>query len=91
MVRSVAHNETLKSMETANLEYAYTPHIPTCEGIPVTDNGGPWGCETSRIPHFLDNWLTDGGEIVKLTLQKNSWCSFILEAESTPTECGWKD
>jgi hypothetical protein len=25
------------------------------------------GCETSRIPHFLDNRLTDGGEVVSPT------------------------
>jgi hypothetical protein len=31
--------------------------------IPVTDRGGPWGCETSRLPHFLDNRLTEGGEV----------------------------
>jgi hypothetical protein len=24
---------------------------------------GLWGCETSRFPHFLDNRLTDGGEV----------------------------
>jgi hypothetical protein len=30
--------------------------------IPVTGLGGPYGCETSRLPHFLDNRLTDGGE-----------------------------
>jgi hypothetical protein len=23
--------------------------------------------ETLRFPHFLDNWLTDGGEVVSLT------------------------
>jgi hypothetical protein len=27
----------------------------------------PWGCETSWLQHFLDNWLTDGGEVVRLT------------------------
>jgi hypothetical protein len=27
--------------------------------IPVTGRGGPQGCETSRLPHFLDNLLTD--------------------------------
>jgi hypothetical protein len=32
----------------------------------VTSRGGPWGCETSRLPHFLDNLLTDGGEVVSL-------------------------
>jgi hypothetical protein len=25
------------------------------------------GCETSRLPHFLDNRLTDGSEFVTLT------------------------
>jgi hypothetical protein len=40
-------------------------------------------------PHFLDNWLTDGGEVVRLPLrppftpQEDSWYSFLLEAEST--------
>jgi hypothetical protein len=33
----------------------------------VTDRGGPWGCETSRLPHVLDSQLTDGGEVVSLT------------------------
>jgi hypothetical protein len=46
--------------------------------------------ETSRLPHFLKNRLTDGGEVVSLTClaalypQEDSWCSFLLEAESTP-------
>jgi hypothetical protein len=35
--------------------------------ISVTGRGGPWGCETSRLPHFLDNLLTDGFEVVRLT------------------------
>jgi hypothetical protein len=34
--------------------------------IPVTGCGGPQGCETLRLPDFLDNWLTDGGEVVSL-------------------------
>jgi hypothetical protein len=29
--------------------------------IPVTGRGGPYGYETSKSPHFLDNRLTDGG------------------------------
>jgi hypothetical protein len=51
-----------------------------------------------RIPHFLDNRLTDGGEVVSLirrlrfTPQKDSWYSFLLKAESTPEpQCDWKD
>jgi hypothetical protein len=38
-----------------------------CKAIPVTGRGGPQGCETSRLPHFLDNRFTDGGEVVSLT------------------------
>jgi hypothetical protein len=27
--------------------------------IPVIGRGGPYGCETSRLPHFVENRLTD--------------------------------
>jgi hypothetical protein len=31
--------------------------------VPVTDRGGPLGCETSRLLHFLHNRFTDGSEV----------------------------
>jgi hypothetical protein len=34
------------------------------KSIPVTGRGG---CQTSRFPHFIDNLLTDDGEVVSLT------------------------
>jgi hypothetical protein len=37
------------------------------KAITVTGRGGPYGCETSRLPHFLDNWLTYDGEVASLT------------------------
>jgi hypothetical protein len=37
------------------------------KAIPVTGRGGPQGCETSWLPHFLDNRRTDGGKVVSLT------------------------
>jgi hypothetical protein len=50
------------------------------------------------VRHFLDNRLTDGGEVVSLIRrsqlypQEDAWYSFLLEAESTPgPQCGWKD
>jgi hypothetical protein len=59
------------------------------KAIPVTDRGGPESCETSRLPHFLDSELRDGG--ISLTRwpatlypQEHSWYSFLLETESTP-------
>jgi hypothetical protein len=61
------------------------------KAISVTGRGDPWGCETSRLPHFLENRITDGGEVVSLTPrqaslypQEDSWYAFLLEAESTP-------
>jgi hypothetical protein len=36
------------------------------KALPLTGREGPQGCETSRLPHFLDNRLTDGGEVVSL-------------------------
>jgi hypothetical protein len=33
--------------------------------IPVTGRGGPLGCERSRLPHYLDKRLTDGGKVVQ--------------------------
>jgi hypothetical protein len=48
----------------------------------------------SRLPHFLDIQLTDGGEVVSLmhqppfTPQEDSWYSFLLEAELTQAIMG---
>jgi hypothetical protein len=39
------------------------------EPIPGAGHGGPEGCEMSRLPHILDNWVPDGGEVVSLTCQ----------------------
>jgi hypothetical protein len=51
----------------------------------------------SRLPHYLDNRLTDGGEVDSLTSwlafthQEDSWYSFLLEAQPNPRpKCSWK-
>jgi hypothetical protein len=62
----------------------------TGKAFPVTGRGGPYGCETSRLSHYLENRLTVGVEVVSLTPrplfspQEDSRYSFLLEAESTP-------
>jgi hypothetical protein len=37
------------------------------KAIPLTGLWGPFGCETSRLPHSLDSQLTDGSEDVSVT------------------------
>jgi hypothetical protein len=57
------------------------------KAVSVTGCGGPLGCERWRFPHFLDNRLTDGGEVFRpsaLYPKEDSWYSFLLEAESIP-------
>jgi hypothetical protein len=46
--------------------FTITNVVKKSKSIPVTGRGGPWICETSRLPHFPDNRLTDGGEVVSL-------------------------
>jgi hypothetical protein len=56
----------------------------------ITGRKGPQSSEKSRLRQFLDNQVTDGGEVVSLTSrppftpQEDSWYSLLLEAESTP-------
>jgi hypothetical protein len=50
--------------------YPAPPHkcrIEKAKDLPSTGRGGPLGCEASRFPHSVDSWLTDGGEVVRLT------------------------
>jgi hypothetical protein len=37
--------------------------------IPVTGRGGPYRCERSRLPHYLDKRLTDSGKGVSPKLR----------------------
>jgi hypothetical protein len=49
------------------IDYCKDSQCKKGKAIPVTGHGGPQGCETSRLPHFLDNRLTDSGKVVSLT------------------------
>jgi hypothetical protein len=44
----------------------------------LAGGGGPYGCETLSLLHFLDNRLTDGSEIVSLT----RWSAFTSQDDS---------
>jgi hypothetical protein len=52
---------------TNRLSYGAALPDSFCGSIKVTGRGSPKGSETSRLPHFLDNRLKDGDEIVNLT------------------------
>jgi hypothetical protein len=47
-----------------------TDRVKVGKALPVTGRAKPYGCETSIFSHFLDSRLTDGGEVVSLTLQR---------------------
>jgi hypothetical protein len=61
------------------------------KAAPVTGLGGLSGCKILRIPHCLDNRLTDGGKVVSPTYRPLLsspetlfvclWYSFLLETE----------
>jgi hypothetical protein len=42
------------------------------KAAPVTDRGGLWGCMLLRISHHLDNSLTDGADVITLTVRLQS-------------------
>jgi hypothetical protein len=42
--------------------------LRTDKAFPVTDHGGPQGCDTLRLSHFLENRLRDGREVFNLTV-----------------------
>jgi hypothetical protein len=42
-------------------------YIERSKAVPVTGRGDLYGFKTSRLPHFLDNRLTDSGEVISLT------------------------
>jgi hypothetical protein len=50
-----------------NPDHTLIPVQAKGKAIPITGRGGPEGFEMSRLPYFLDNWFTDGGEVVSLT------------------------
>jgi hypothetical protein len=59
------------------------------KAVPETSCGGSQGCETLRLPHFLDSRLTDGvifslKSLPRYTPQEDSRLLLLLEAESTP-------
>lgn len=35
------------------------------KAVNATGRGGAQSCETSKLPHILNKWLTDGGEVPK--------------------------
>jgi hypothetical protein len=64
---------------------------PKGKAIPVRGREGPYGCGTSKLPHFL--YTVSSQMAVRLSAlragrplppQEDSWYSFLLEAESTP-------
>jgi hypothetical protein len=56
-----------ESVGLIRISLSLSLYIYIYESISVTGRGVPLGCEKSRLPHILDNRLTDGGKVVTLT------------------------
>jgi hypothetical protein len=39
------------------------------KAVPVTGSGGLLGCESSRLPHYLENRPTDSSDVASVTLR----------------------
>jgi hypothetical protein len=83
-------HETFLSASGRNPVLCQFKDIKKGKAIAVIGREGSYGSERSRLPHFLDNRLTDGGTVASLTRRppftprEDSWYSLLLEAESTP-------
>jgi hypothetical protein len=74
-----------------NSFFAFSLHCPSLNvkrvKLSLTGRGCPYGCETSMLPHFLENQLTVGGDVgstghqAVTYPQEDSWYSFLLEAK----------
>jgi hypothetical protein len=77
----------MKEIQQETISHNQLPdhyHRKKGKAILETGRGELWGCETLMLPHFLDNWLTYGGEVVNLTCwlaalypQEDSWYSSV--------------
>jgi hypothetical protein len=67
--RSSQHSRNANIHGTSVYNHAASKAIIRANGeaVPVTGHGGTQGCEASRLPHCLDNHLTDGGEVFSFT------------------------
>jgi hypothetical protein len=63
----------INSVKISKSQYNFIFAEGKGKAIPTTGRRGPQGWETSSLPHFLDNRLTDGGEIFSLTRRPNAF------------------
>jgi hypothetical protein len=52
--------------DSADSRHGNVMNLENVKAIPATGREGPYACEKSRLPHFVDNRLTDGREVVSL-------------------------
>jgi hypothetical protein len=55
--------------------------------IPLTGREGTYGCETSRLPHYVENRLTDGGEVIFCKITKTSFRTFVYWGVGNEIDC----
>jgi hypothetical protein len=63
--------------QSVECELAGETKLKRGKAVPVTGLGGPYDCETSSLPHLLDNWLTGGGGETEVLREILSQCDFV--------------
>jgi hypothetical protein len=70
--QATAYNRYLRNIYVKPSQYKENGKV-----IAATGWGGPQGCETSMLPHLLDNRFTDGNKVVSLTPRPHFTLVFI--------------
>jgi hypothetical protein len=89
---------SLHPCEERRCENANGQHFPSTanaqkaknmNAILAIDRGGPWGCEASSIPRFLDGWFTDSSTTSALFAAQGARCCAVEQgSDAVSLEAG---
>jgi hypothetical protein len=62
-------------------------YFPKAKAIPVTGFDGPYSCETSRLPHRLDNRLNNINGLVDVRMKHCVYCEVGTKVHKVNQSC----
>jgi hypothetical protein len=87
--KRIAHK--VHQIKIIRLFMSYKILLKNSKAVPVKGRRGPFSCEMSRLTHFLDNRLTDSGDVrlsrrPPFTPHQYSWYSLLLGGRVDPQD-----